>query len=194
MHSDYYGFIRALALVIFLLLIFSLCAVRAQPAETHLEEPEPQPQPTERSKILLARLEDEEPQTSPTETTPATEPPTEPIPAETWESLGTYELTAYCSCSACCGSFGENRPTDQNGNPIVYTATGAVAKAGTTIAVDPSVIPYGSEIQIYGRTYIAQDTGGAINGNRIDVYFDNHQEALVFGRQRTEIFIKTTRA
>lgn len=188
MHSDYYGFIRALALVIFLLLIFALCAVRAQPAETHLEEPEPQP--TEPPKILLARLEEESPEPA----TIATEPPTEPIPTETWESLGTYELTAYCSCSACCGSFGENRPTDQNGNPIVYTATGAVAKAGTTIAVDPRVIPYGSEIQIYGHTYIAQDTGGAIKGNRIDVYFNDHQEALVFGRQRTEIFIKTTRA
>lgn len=193
MHNDLYGLIRALALVIFLLMIFALCAVRTQPAEIHLEKPEPEPQPTERSKILLARLDDEEPsQTDPTETTTATEPPTEPIPTETWESLGIYELTAYCSCSVCCGAYGENRPTDQNGNPIVYTATGAIAKAGTTIAVDPSVIPYGSEIQIYGHTYIAQDTGGAIRGNRIDVYFDDHQEALIFGRQRTEIFIKTT--
>ena len=192
MHSDYYGFIRALALVIFLLTIFALCAVRAQPAETHLEEPEPQP--TERSKILAIRLEEEPPEPATIATEPPTEPPTEPIPTETWESLGIYELTAYCPCAACCDSFGENRPTDQNGNPIVYTATGAIANAGTTIAVDPSVIPYGSEIQIYGHTYIAQDTGGAIKGNRIDVYFNDHQEALVFGRQRTEIFIKTTRA
>ena len=198
MHSDYYGFIRALALVIFLLLIFSLCAVRAQPAEIRMEEPEPKP--TERSKILLAGLEDEPSfqNTSSTEPTmatePPTEPPTEPIPTETWESLGIYELTAYCSCSACCGSYGQNRPTDQNGNPIVYTASGAIAKAGTTIAVDPRVIPYGSEVQIFGHTYIAQDTGGAIVSRRIDIYFDDHQEALVFGRQRTEIFIKTPSA
>lgn len=174
MYEDFQGFFRALAFILFLLLIAALCAVRAQPDKHHQEEPTPQPQPTDRAKILLAGLEEE--------------------PTQTWTSLGTYELTAYCSCEKCCGKWAKNRPTDPNGNPIVYTSIGAIAKAGTTIAVDPTVIPYGSEIQIDGHTYIAQDNGGAIKGNRIDIYFDNHQEAIVFGRQTAEIFIKTTHA
>lgn len=85
---------------------------------------------------------------------------------------GTFTLTAYCSCSYCCGAGGGTT-----------TATGTTPTAGRTIAVDPSVIPYGSTVEINGNYYIAEDTGGAIDGMRIDVYFDNHQAALEFGRQ-----------
>ena len=104
-------------------------------------------------------------------------------------SLGYFILTAYCSCPECCGEYAYSRPLDEYGNPIVYTASGAVASAGTTIAVDPSVIPYGTSVIIDGHTYIAQDTGGAIVGNRIDVYFDNHEEAWNFGYQEAEVFV-----
>lgn len=112
-------------------------------------------------------------------------------PYEAWESLGIYKLTAYCACEKCCGYWATIRPSDENGNPIVYTATGEIAQVGTTIAVDPNVIPYGSEIQIGGHTYIAQDTGGAIDGKHIDIYFDDHQEAIEFGVQNAEVFLKT---
>ena len=37
--------------------------------------------------------------------------------------------------------------------------------------------------------YTAEDTGGAIKGNRIDIYFESHTEALYFGRQKAEVFI-----
>lgn len=104
-------------------------------------------------------------------------------------SLGYFILTAYCSCPECCGEYAYSRPLDEYGNPIVYTASGAVASAGTTIAVDPSVIPYGTSVIIDGHTYIAQDTGGAIVGNRIDVYFDNHEDAWNFGYQEAEVFV-----
>lgn len=132
----------------------------------------------------------------PSATEPAVEPttevtePTEPEPTEEWISLGTYTLTAYCSCQKCCGQYALNRPLDENGNPIVYTSIGAIAQAGVTIAVDPSVIPYGTEVNINDHIYIAQDTGGNIKGARIDVYFDDHQEALRFGRQTAEVFIR----
>lgn len=89
--------------------------------------------------------------------------------------------TAYCSCEKCCGKWAKNRPLDDNGNPIVYTASGTVAKAGRTIAVDPSVIPYGTEVVINGRTYIAEDSGGVVKGNRIDIYFEDHEKAQNFG-------------
>lgn len=105
------------------------------------------------------------------------------------ESLGEFKLTAYCSCEKCCGKWALNRPKDENGKDIVYGSTGAILVAGTSIAVDPSVIPYGSQVEINGHTYTAHDTGGAIKGNRIDVYFDNHQDALNFGVQYAEVFL-----
>lgn len=105
------------------------------------------------------------------------------------ESLGEFKLTAYCSCEKCCGKWELNRPKDENGKDIVYGSTGTILVAGTSIAVDPSVIPYGSQVEINGHTYTAHDTGGAINGNRIDIYFDSHQDALNFGVQYAEVFL-----
>lgn len=106
-------------------------------------------------------------------------------------SLGEFKLTAYCSCSKCCGEYALNRPVDENGEEIVYGALGERLVAGISIAVDPNVIPYWSEVVINGHTYIAHDTGGAIKENRIDVYFDNHQDALSFGVRYAEVFIVT---
>ena len=103
--------------------------------------------------------------------------------------LGDFMLTAYCSCEKCCGKWALNRPKDENGKDIVYGSNGTVLAAGTSIAVDPSVIPYESQVEINGHTYTAHDTGGAIQGNRIDVYFDNHQDALNFGVQYAEVFL-----
>lgn len=106
-----------------------------------------------------------------------------------WTNLGEFTLTAYCSCSKCCGKWAYNRPKDEFGNDIVYTSTGVIAKAGRTIAVDPNVIPYGSKVKIGDTVYVAEDCGGAIKGNDIDVYHDNHQKALEFGRQKQEVYI-----
>ncbi len=105
-------------------------------------------------------------------------------------SLGEYRLTAYCGCSKCCGKWGENRPTDANGKPIVYTANQTIAKEGVTVAADINVLPYGTKIIIDGHQYIVQDRGGSIQGNRIDIYFESHQAALEFGVQYKEIFIE----
>ena len=93
--------------------------------------------------------------------------------------------TAYCSCAQCCGIWAENRE-----NGIVYTASGAIAQAGHTIAVDTSVIPFGSVVLIGGVAYVAEDTGSAIIGNRIDIYFDSHDEALQFGIQELTVYVK----
>ena len=85
-------------------------------------------------------------------------------------SLGEYTITHYCSCSRCCGK--------EDG----VTATGTQATEGRTIAVDPEIIPYGTKVLIDGHEYIAEDTGGAIKGNKIDIYVDSHQEAVNRGR------------
>lgn len=100
-------------------------------------------------------------------------------------SLGEFKLTAYCSCEKCCGIWAYNRP-----NGIVYGAIGEELKENYSIAVDPDVIPYRSEVIINGKTYKAQDCGGAIKGNRIDVYFEDHNDALEFGVQYKEVFVK----
>ena len=70
-----------------------------------------------------------------------------------------------------------------------YTASGTRLRHGV-IAVDPSFIPLGTRVYIpgYGEA-VAEDTGGAIVGNIIDIAFDTHEEALAFGRQDFEIYI-----
>ena len=107
-----------------------------------------------------------------------------------WTSLGDFKLTAYCACETCCGYWATIRPIDENGTPIVYTASGAIAETGITIAVDPNIIPYGTEVKINEHIYIAQDTGGAIKGNRIDVYHDDHDAARAFAVREAEVFVK----
>lgn len=119
------------------------------------------------------------PTTTEQETTPETTCVnlSEPTYEDTYETA-LYKLTAYCPCSNCCGPWADG-----------ITATGTVATQGRTIAVDPSVIPYGTEVVINGHTYVAEDCGGAINGNKIDIFFDTHQEALEFGVQYAEVKI-----
>lgn len=102
----------------------------------------------------------------------------------TFISLGEFKLTAYCPCEICCGIWANNRP-----NGVVYGAIGEELKERYSIAVDPNVIPYGTEVIINGNVYKAQDCGGAIKGNRIDVYFEDHNKALEFGVQYAEIFL-----
>ena len=102
-----------------------------------------------------------------------------------WKTLGEFKVTAYCSCRKCCGVWAENRP-----NGIVYTASGEKAEAGKTIAVDTSVIPLGTEVKIGDVIYTAQDTGSAVKGNVIDIYFDNHEDAVKHGVKHLEVEVK----
>lgn len=70
-----------------------------------------------------------------------------------------------------------------------YTATGTRVRHGV-IAVDPAVIPLGTRVYIpdYGEA-VAEDIGWGIQGHMIDVAFDTHEEALMFGRQVIEIYV-----
>lgn len=92
--------------------------------------------------------------------------------------LGNFTTTGYCPCVICCGKYSP----EVTGKPST-TASGTFPVQGRTIAVDPKVIPLGAKVLINGHIYTAEDTGGAIKGNRIDVYYNNHQDALVHGKQ-----------
>lgn len=90
----------------------------------------------------------------------------------------TVKATAYtASCEGCSG----------------ITATGVNIKANPdarVIAVDPKVIPLGSKVYVEGvGEAIAADTGGAIKGNRIDVFVPSEQNAINFGVKYLKVTI-----
>ena len=63
-------------------------------------------------------------------------------------------------------------------------------QASRTIAVDPRVIPLGSKVRMNGREYVAEDTGGAIKGKRIDLFMGSHNEAMRFGKKFIDVYIE----
>ena len=78
------------------------------------------------------------------------------------------------------------RPGDKN---YGRTATGAKVKRGI-VAVDPRVIPLGTKLYVQGYGYaVAADVGGAIKGNRIDLYMESTKEAYAWGRRRVKVYI-----
>ena len=91
----------------------------------------------------------------------------------------TYRITAYCPCCDCSDKYGR------------MTSTGVVPRQGRTIAVDTKVIPYGSVVHIKGLgEFIAEDCGGSIKGNSIDLYFDVHSDTEKFGVQYREVYVE----
>jgi len=75
------------------------------------------------------------------------------------KNLGTFRITCYT-------------PYSDGGVWGYQTATGARSTHLQTCAVDPSVIPLGSTIYVNGLTLKAVDVGGAVKGNKIDIFFD----------------------
>ena len=85
--------------------------------------------------------------------------------------LGKFWITHYCPCSKCCGVGGGK-----------ITASGTRPTVGRTVGVNPKLIKYGTQLQIgKQRGYVAEDTGGGIGWNHLDVFCSSHQEALNAG-------------
>jgi 3D (Asp-Asp-Asp) domain-containing protein len=100
----------------------------------------------------------------------------------------TCNATAYDLSFQSCGK--------NPGHPAYgITATGTRARYGT-VAVDPKVIPLGTRMYIetedgsfvYGYC-IAEDTGGAIKGNKVDLFFDSNSDCMQFGRRNVKVYI-----
>lgn len=84
-------------------------------------------------------------------------------------SSGTvYKITAYCPCSKCCG-----KATGR-------TASGTRATPGRTVAASGKYA-FGTKLNIGGHIYTVEDRGGAITGNKIDIFVSSHAEALQWG-------------
>lgn len=97
--------------------------------------------------------------------------------------------TAYCSCVKCCGIWSEEHPSRIGTGYKQILPSGVRPKEGRTIATDPSVIATGSKVILNGVEYIAEDTGGAVKGAHIDIYFSSHEKALAWGKQTVEVVI-----
>ena len=86
--------------------------------------------------------------------------------------LGNFTLTAYCNCAQCCGTAGN------------LTASGTVPTAGRTVAM--AGVPFGTQLLINGTVDTVEDLGTPYG--HVDIYFDNHSDALSFGLQTAEVY------
>lgn len=99
-----------------------------------------------------------------------------------WESV-KMRVTAYCPCSRCCGRYSDG-----------VTACGHKIRTGDIFVAADKRYPFGTEMLIpgYGNSQRVQvlDRGGVIKGNRLDVFFSTHEEALEWGVRDLDIKVR----
>lgn len=87
--------------------------------------------------------------------------------------LGRFKLTAYCSCSICCGKWSGGG-----------TASGTTPTPGRTIAM--AGVPFGTKLSINGQIYTVEDRGTAYG--HVDIFMGSHSEALSFGMRYADVY------
>ncbi|MCM8527082.1 MAG: 3D domain-containing protein [Lentisphaeraceae bacterium] len=106
-------------------------------------------------------------------------------------------VTAYCPCATCCGW-----KINRYGNPVFnygskrgyrkkvgFTSTDTRADVGT-IAADTRSIPYGTKLYVQGYGFgVVEDTGGALKGNHIDIFFNSHSQAMRWGVKSMKVAV-----
>lgn len=92
-------------------------------------------------------------------------------------SMGEFKITYYCSCDECSEGWG------------TQTATGIYCEEGRTVAVDPDVISYGTKIKIGKNIYIAEDCGGSVCGDHIDIYVEDHDLVEELGVKHKKVWL-----
>lgn len=91
---------------------------------------------------------------------------------------GNFVITYYCPCTSCSEGWGRQ------------TSSGVQAVEGVTVAADTNVLPFGTKIYIEGvGTRVVQDRGGAIRGNRIDVYVSSHSQCNANGKHQAAVYV-----
>ena len=105
------------------------------------------------------------------------------LPGE-WEII-EMRVTAYCPCPSCCGEYSDG-----------ITANGYVIQPGDTFVAADRRYSFDTEMLIPGysnsKPVKVLDRGGAIKGNRLDVFFATHEEALQWGVQYLEVNVRRT--
>ncbi|HEY7116751.1 MAG TPA: 3D domain-containing protein [Tepidisphaeraceae bacterium] len=94
------------------------------------------------------------------------------------------EVTAYCPCQKCCGENAQG--ITASGHDVSYNRS-------RFVAADTDLLPFGTKLVIPGyhggATVEVIDRGGAIKGNKLDLFFPTHEEALQWGRQWLDVTI-----
>ena len=98
--------------------------------------------------------------------------------AEKGESLGLFTTSGYCTCELCCAGESES-----------LTFSGTVPQAEHTISADLDLLPLGTKVIINDVVYTVEDKGSSVLGNRIDIYYASHEEAVAHGAQEVEVFL-----
>ena len=81
-------------------------------------------------------------------------------------------ITAYCPCRQCCGQYSDG-----------LTASGYRIRPGDRFVAGPPGLQFGTLVAVPGYGLVpVLDRGGSIRGDRLDVFFDSHEEALAWGR------------
>ncbi len=122
-----------------------------------------------------------------------------PVPEGGADRILRLEATGYCPCGECCGWkrswFGMGPPVIASGpqkgrrKAVGITAAGTKAQRGV-IAADTRVLPFGTILWVPGYGWgRVEDRGGAIQGNKIDLYFPTHAEARQWGRQHVDAYV-----
>ena len=145
--------------------------------------------PEDETKEEITDIPQEKPEDKPSETpddipAPEETPPEPEKDEETEENAITVTATAYCGCYDCNGQW--------TGYPA---ADGTPLRSWHTIAADEK-FAFGTEVYIpyfssspNGGYFRVSDRGGAITGNRIDIYFSSHSEATAFGIKELEMYV-----
>lgn len=89
--------------------------------------------------------------------------------------LGKFKTTAYCGCKNC-----------SKGSGLTYSGT--VPQPNHTISADISLFPIGTKLMIGDTIYTVEDVGSSVVGNVLDLYFDNHQDAVNYGVQMVDVY------
>lgn len=109
----------------------------------------------------------------------------EPADAKGYRQVRYFEPYSYDMNVEATFYFYHDVWPEGSGTGLTYTGNKCVP--WYTIAVDPSVIPLGSKVIINGREYLADDIGGAIKGNKIDIATWSREEAFRYGRRYLDI-------
>jgi len=100
-----------------------------------------------------------------------------------WQTV-RMRVTAYCPCPKCCGKYSDG-----------ITASGRKIRPGDSFVAADKKYPFGTEMIVpgygSGEPVKVLDRGGVIRGNRLDVFFESHEDALKWGVRNLDVKVRS---